>query len=61
MPYIRLPGVTGKIYVPESDPHAKKKHPCDDCFECGWCNDSKCEVCLREKRTCRRGRRKKRK
>ncbi len=26
-----------------------KKHPCKDCFNCLWCGDARCEVCLRAK------------
>ena len=26
-----------------------KKHPCHDCFNCLWCGDARCEVCLRSK------------
>ena len=26
-----------------------KKHPCKDCFNCLWCSDARCEVCLRSK------------
>ncbi len=26
-----------------------KKHPCKDCFNCLWCSDARCEVCLRAK------------
>lgn len=26
-----------------------KKHPCKDCFNCLWCGDARCEICLRSK------------
>jgi len=26
-----------------------KKHPCPDCFNCLWCGDARCEICLRSK------------
>ena len=54
MGFIRMRGIPGKIYVPDVDPRAKKKHDCDDCFDCQWCNDSKCEQCLRSKKKAKR-------
>ncbi len=26
-----------------------KKHPCKDCFNCLFCSDARCTVCLRNK------------
>ncbi|EKD83176.1 MAG: hypothetical protein ACD_39C00836G0001 [uncultured bacterium] len=26
-----------------------KKHPCKDCFNCLFCGDARCEICLRSK------------
>jgi hypothetical protein len=28
-----------------------KKHPCKDCFNCLFCSDARCEICLKSK-TC---------
>lgn len=28
---------------------AVKKHPCKDCFNCLFCSDARCEVCLKSK------------
>jgi len=27
-----------------------KKHPCPDCTFCQWCSDSRCNMCLRERK-----------
>ncbi|MEW6712992.1 MAG: hypothetical protein AB1403_24445 [Candidatus Riflebacteria bacterium] len=24
----------------------EKKHPCKDCFNCLWCSDARCKICL---------------
>lgn len=26
-----------------------KKHPCKDCFNCLFCSDARCEICLKSK------------
>jgi tRNA (cytidine/uridine-2'-O-)-methyltransferase len=33
----------GQIYVPPCG--GEKKHPCADCFSCGWCSDARCASC----------------
>ncbi len=48
MPFIKIEGFTGNIYVPETN-HMKKKHPCKDCFSCQFCSDERCELCLKKK------------
>ena len=58
MPFVKVPGLKGKVYVPEQPPEAPKKHPCPDCFSCQMCADSRCQVCRRdkqEKNTCQCG------
>ena len=45
MPFEKMPGLAGKIYVPEQKPGAFKKHPCPDCFSCDGCSDDRCGVC----------------
>ena len=57
MPWIEMPGIEGRVYVPD-DEARPKKHPCVDCFDCQWCSDARCESC-RKKATC--GRRKRQK
>ena len=44
MPFVTIPGLKGKVYVPESD-NTGKKHPCRDCFSCQHCSDDRCAVC----------------
>ncbi len=33
---------------------SEKKHPCPDCLKCQWCSDTRCSLCLRPKKSCRR-------
>lgn len=40
-------GLPGRIYVPPGA--GEKKHPCGDCFSCGWCSDTRCAACRKEK------------
>ena len=47
MAYIRIKGVTGKIYVP--DETGPKKHNCTDCFYCQMCSNERCASCLKQK------------
>lgn len=49
MPFVNVPGLKGKVYVPDPDPDTPKKNPCPDCFSCQMCADSRCQVCLRQK------------
>jgi hypothetical protein len=46
MPFITLPEIKGKIYVPEPDVLSLKKHSCGNCFSCQMCGDDRCRVCL---------------
>jgi hypothetical protein len=43
--FVRVPGLIGKVYVPEPCPAALKKHPCRDCFDCQRCSDDRCGLC----------------
>ena len=45
MPFVKIPGVTGQVYVPDTDPDLLKKHPCPDCFACQFCSEDRCNVC----------------
>ena len=47
MPFKNLPGLPGKVYIPEQDPDAPKKHNCPDCFSCQMCSDTRCQACRR--------------
>lgn len=49
MPFVRVPGLRGLLYVPETDGTAHKKHDCPDCFSCQVCSDDRCGVCRKEK------------
>jgi len=51
MPFITIPGVTGKIYVPDEKPGSIKKHNCKDCLSCQMCSDDRCLLC-RGKKEC---------
>lgn len=50
MPFIEVPGVNGKVYVPEPAGESPKKHPCKDCYQCQMCGESRCRVCRGEKK-----------
>jgi len=45
MPWIRISGLPGKVYVPEDDGQSPKKHPCITCHACQWCDENRCRVC----------------
>jgi hypothetical protein len=49
MPFVNVPGLKGKVYVPDQDPDTPKKNPCPDCFSCQMCAENRCHVCLRQK------------
>ena len=55
MPFVKMPGVTGKVYVPELLPGQTRKHTCPDCFACQQCSDDRCTVCLGQGADCTRG------
>jgi len=45
MAWIRVPGLPGKVYVPDGSGQPHKKHPCNTCFSCQWCDETRCQVC----------------
>ncbi len=49
MPFVRITGLKGKIWVPEANRARPKKHPCKDCFSCEHCSDDRCNVCSKDK------------
>ncbi|MGD8520484.1 MAG: hypothetical protein PVF56_05005 [Desulfobacterales bacterium] len=49
MSFRSVPGLKGRVYVPEQQESAPKKHPCQDCYACQMCCDERCNVCLRQK------------
>ena len=46
MPFVTVPGLKGKVYIPEKQSEIPKKHPCKDCYSCQHCSDDRCGVCL---------------
>ncbi len=46
MPFVKIEGFKGKLYIPEDD--MPKKHPCEDCFACQFCPDERCALCLKK-------------
>ena len=46
MPFVEIPGLIGKVYVPERQEESFKKYPCKDCYFCQSCSDNKCKLCL---------------
>jgi hypothetical protein len=41
-----IPGLKGKIYVPDNTCGSPRKHHCTDCFSCQLCSDERCGLCL---------------
>jgi len=46
MPFVSVPGLKGKVYVPDKQQENTKKHPCRDCYFCQACGDDRCRVCF---------------
>ena len=46
MPFVELPGITGKVYVLEVQQEGSKKHSCKDCYFCQMCSDDRCRLCI---------------
>jgi hypothetical protein len=40
-----IPGLKGRVYVPEEQERTPKKHACRDCFSCQMCSDDRCRLC----------------
>ena len=38
-----VPGLTGRVFVPEGG--RLRKHPCPECYACQWCPDARCAAC----------------
>ncbi len=45
MAWINVPGLAGKVYLPDDAGQLQKKHPCKACFSCQWCDENRCQVC----------------
>ncbi|MCG8688574.1 MAG: hypothetical protein MI892_27135 [Desulfobacterales bacterium] len=50
MAFVKVPGLPGKVYVPDTKKDCTKKHPCKDCFSCEFCSDDRCGVCRKKKK-----------
>ncbi|MBN2544237.1 MAG: hypothetical protein JXB50_00480 [Spirochaetes bacterium] len=48
MPLVQLPGDEGLVWQPEKTQNKKKN--CKDCFACQFCSDSRCNLCLKNKK-----------
>jgi hypothetical protein len=48
MAWVKAPGLTGKVYVPDEKLQESKKHPCKDCFACQMCSDDRCSLCRKD-------------
>ena len=46
MAFVTVPGLEGKVYVPEKNSGEKRKHHCEDCYFCQQCSDDRCNLCL---------------
>lgn len=45
MPFIRIPGLEGRVYQPDGAGTGMRKHPCPDCYCCQMCGDERCDAC----------------
>lgn len=52
MAFVRIEGFRGLVFIPEKN-SSPQKHKCADCFECAYCSDERCELCLKKK-NCKR-------
>ena len=51
MGFVRVKGLAGKVWVPETGGTAQqRKHPCPDCHCCQHCSDDRCQVCTQERK-----------
>jgi len=46
MAFIEIPGLKGKVYVPDEKSGHIKKHDCKDCYSCQMCSNDRCQLCL---------------
>jgi hypothetical protein len=55
MPWIKMPGLDGRVYVPPEAVDASHKNDCPDCFHCQLCSADRCRLCRRPSGECRHG------
>ena len=53
MPFIRIQGLRGLVYTPDTHGPVKKHAACADCHSCLRCSDDKCSLCLQERCRCK--------
>jgi hypothetical protein len=51
MAWVNVPGLPGRVYLPQDADPEHKKHPCKTCFSCQWCDENRCQVCRVDQRT----------
>ena len=45
VPWQIMPGLTGKVFSPDTQEQSGKKHACSDCFSCQHCGEERCAIC----------------
>jgi hypothetical protein len=45
MAWKKIPGLEGRVYIPEEEWKTPRKHGCRDCFSCQMCSDDRCRLC----------------
>jgi hypothetical protein len=45
MPFVSIPGLPGKVYLPQERPPQARKHPCPGCMVCQGCSADRCRLC----------------
>lgn len=45
MAWQRIPGLEGRVFVPEHRAEGRKNQ-CRDCYACQGCGDERCAVCI---------------
>lgn len=48
MPWVSMPQIRGKVYIPDKTRGCRTKNPCPDCFACQHCSDERCRACRNE-------------
>jgi hypothetical protein len=50
--FVKVPGLIGRVYVPEAHPDDAQKYPCRDCYVCQMCGENRCTVCRNRRENC---------
>jgi hypothetical protein len=45
MPWVTMPQIRGKVYIPEKSGITLAKNQCPDCFSCQQCSKERCNAC----------------